>query len=167
MALNISEAEIARIVKSVVSSMPAAGSAKVAENAEQWDSKSYHGRQFIGIFDDMNEAIIAANAGYKAVRNMTVEQREKIITEIRRLTREEAEIMGKLGVAETGMGRADHKTAKHILVANKTPEPRILLQTQKPATTDLLLLRWRRSALLVRLPRVQTQARPLFATASE
>ena len=140
MALNISEAEIARIVKSVVSSMPAAGSAKAAENAEQWDSKSYHGRQFIGIFDDMNEAIIAANAGYKAVRNMTVEQREKIITEIRRLTREEAEIMGKLGVAETGMGRADHKTAKHILVANKTPGTEDIVANAKTGDNGLTLI---------------------------
>ena len=30
-------------------------------------------------------------------------------------------IMAKIGVAETGMGRVDHKTAKHMLVADKTP----------------------------------------------
>jgi propionaldehyde dehydrogenase len=29
--------------------------------------------------------------------------------------------MAKLGVAETKMGRVDHKTAKHMLVADKTP----------------------------------------------
>ena len=99
MALSISEAELDRIVKSVVSSM--AGSAPAASEAP-WDSVQYGGRRFIGIFEDMNEAIAQTQKGYLAVRAMTVEQREKIITEIRKLTHAEAEIMAKLGVAETG-----------------------------------------------------------------
>lgn len=60
----------------------------------------------------MNAAIDAAHAGYKAVRDMSVEQREKIITEIRRLTREEAATVAALGVAETGMGRVEAQTAQ-------------------------------------------------------
>jgi acyl-CoA reductase-like NAD-dependent aldehyde dehydrogenase len=55
-----------------------------------WDSTHYGARKFVGIYSDMNDAIKAAEAGYRAVRAMSVEQREKIITEIRRLTREEA-----------------------------------------------------------------------------
>ena len=69
----------------------------------------------------MNAAIEAATAGYKAVRAMSVAEREKIITAIRNLCREEAPVMARLGVAETKMGRVEHKTAKHILVADKTP----------------------------------------------
>ena len=114
MALNWTEAQIEQIVKTVV--------AQMGDTAEKdWDSTHYGSRKFTGVFEDINDAINAAQNGYKAVSAMSVEQREKIISEIRKLTRAEAHIMGALGVAETHMGRPDHKTAKHILVADKTP----------------------------------------------
>ena len=116
MGYEISEEQIGKIVKQIVSEMTANEAPK-----SSWDSTQYRGRKLIGIYSDMNDAIEAANAGYKAIRSMSVEQRERMITEIRRLTRLEAPIMAELGVAETGMGRVDHKTAKHILVAEKTP----------------------------------------------
>ncbi len=136
MAINISDAEIERIVKTVVGSLPESVRTSPKSN---WNSESYEGRGFIGIYKDMNEAIIAANAAYKAVRDMSVAQREKIITEIRRLTREEAAVMGALGVAETGMGRADHKTAKHILVADKTPGTEDIVSEAKTGDNGLTL----------------------------
>jgi propionaldehyde dehydrogenase len=74
-----------------------------------------------GIFDTMEEAVAAAKEAQKKLRYMTVEDREKIIKNIRRKTIENASAMAKMGVAETGMGRVDHKTLKHELVANKTP----------------------------------------------
>ena len=111
---NITEAEIRKIVENIVRSTN-------ARAAESWSSTQYKGRSLIGIYADMNEAIDAAERGYKAVRAMTVEQREKIITEIRRLTVAEAQIMAEMGVAETGMGKVEHKRLKHILVADKTP----------------------------------------------
>ena len=43
-----------------------------------------------GIFTDMNEAIEAAKASQKIVRKMSLDQREKIITCIRRKTKENA-----------------------------------------------------------------------------
>lgn len=116
LAFEISEAQIEKIVEQVLRSLPDASAP-----AAQWDATGYGGRKFIGIFESMEAAIEATAAGYKALREMTVEQREKIITEIRRLTRAEAETMARLGVAETGMGRVEHKTAKHLLVADKTP----------------------------------------------
>ena len=41
-----------------------------------------------GVFKDMNEAIEAAKASQKIVRKMSLDQREKIITCIRRKTKE-------------------------------------------------------------------------------
>lgn len=67
-------------------------------SATDWDSTHYGARKFVGIFEDMNDAIKAADAGYREVRAMTVEQRQKIIDEIRRLTRAEAQIMAQIGV---------------------------------------------------------------------
>lgn len=152
MAMEISEAEIGAIVQEILRQMPTedektcTGCASCASKAAQeekkaeWDSTQYKGRRFIGVFDDMNEAIDAAQAGYKAVRDMSVEKREKIITEIRRLTREEAATLGALGVAETGMGRVEHKRLKHILVADKTPGTEDIVSEAKTGDDGLTLV---------------------------
>ena len=130
---NISEAEIRQVVSQVLNNMQAAP-------AKDWDSTHYGARKFVGIYSDMNEAIEAANAGYRAVRAMSVEQREAIITEIRRLTRAEAPIMAKLGVEETGMGRVEHKRLKHILVADKTPGTEDIVSNAKTGDSGLTLI---------------------------
>ena len=74
-----------------------------------------------GIFTDMNEAIAAAKEAQAVVRRMTMDQREKIISNIRKKTMENAEILARMGVEETGMGNVGHKILKHHLVAEKTP----------------------------------------------
>lgn len=74
-----------------------------------------------GVFTDMNDAIEAAKKAQKYVRRMSMDQREEIITNIRRKTRENAEILARMGVQETGMGNVGHKILKHQLVADKTP----------------------------------------------
>lgn len=83
-----------------------------------------------GVFDTMTEALQAVELAYNKFRSYTVEQRERMISNIRKLTLEEAEVMAKMGVEETGMGRVEDKIIKHQLVANKTPgtedlEPRV------------------------------------------
>ena len=116
MAINWTEAEIEKVIRSVLSGLG-------GERGEELSATStdYNGRAFIGVYTDMEEAIEAAGRGYKAIRAMSLAEREKIISAIRDLTREEAENMAKLGVKETKMGRVDHKIAKHLLVADKTP----------------------------------------------
>ena len=74
-----------------------------------------------GIFTDMNEAIAAAKKAQQVVKKMTMDQREKIITNIRRKANENAEIMARMAVEETGMGNVGHKILKNRLVAEKTP----------------------------------------------
>ena len=129
---NITEAEIRKIVEAIVK-----GGA--APCAARWTSTEYNGRKLVGIYADMNEAIDAAERGYRAVRAMTVEQREKIITEIRRLTVAEAQIMAEIGVAETGMGKVEHKRLKHILVAEKTPGTEDIVSDAKTGDCGLTL----------------------------
>jgi len=130
---NISEARIREVVSQVLSQMQTAPT-------KDWDSRHYGTRRFVGIFEDMNEAIKAADAAYKAVRGMSVEQREAIISRIRSLTNKEAPIMAELGVAETGMGRVDHKTAKHKLVADKTPGTEDIVSNAKTGDKGLTLI---------------------------
>jgi propionaldehyde dehydrogenase len=52
---------------------------------------------------------------------MPMEFREKIISNIRRLTIENAAVLAEMGVRETGMGVVGHKILKHRLAAEKTP----------------------------------------------
>ena len=133
MATTLSEAEIKKVVSQVLNRMQ-------TTPATSWDSTQYGGRKLIGIYEDMNDAIKAAEAGYRAIRAMSVEEREKIITEIRKRTREEAGIMAELGVAETGMGRVDHKRAKHLLVADKTPGTEDIVSNAKTGDNGLTLI---------------------------
>ncbi len=74
-----------------------------------------------GVFADMNDAVAAAKKAQKVVHTMSLAQREKIITNIRKKTRENAEKLARMGVEETGMGNVPHKILKHQLVAEKTP----------------------------------------------
>ncbi len=133
MAITISEAELRQVVSQVLNKVQAAPTAS-------YDSTQYGGRKLIGVYDDMNDAIAAANEGYKAVRAMAVEEREKIITEIRKLTRAEAPIMAQIGVAETGMGKVEHKRLKHLLVADKTPGTEDIVSNAKTGDHGLTLV---------------------------
>lgn len=74
-----------------------------------------------GVFDTMGEALEAVAKAYEEFKGYTVAQREKMISKIRELILEEADVMARLGVEETGMGRVADKVIKHQLVANKTP----------------------------------------------
>ena len=132
---QMTENEIKDIVAKVLGQMQ-----NLTPAEKNWDSTQYGGRKFIGIFDDMNQAIEAANKGYKAVRSMSIEEREKIITAIRELARAEAATLAKLGVEETGMGRVEHKRLKHILVADKTPGTEDIVSAAKTGDNGLTLV---------------------------
>lgn len=129
---NISEAEIREVVSKVLSTMQT--------GTADFDSTHYGSRKFVGIFSDMNDAIEQAGKAYRTVRAMSVEQREKIITEIRRLAREEALVMAQMGVKETGMGKVEHKRLKHILVADKTPGTEDIVASAKTGDSGLTLI---------------------------
>ena len=136
MATNLTEAQISAIVARVVSEYKKPAT---VSSGKAWDSTQYQGRRLIGVYATMEEAIDAANEGYKMVRAMSVAQREKVITSIREFTRAEAPIMAALGVAETKMGRVDHKTAKHNLVADKTPGTEDIVEEAKTGDSGLTL----------------------------
>ena len=55
-----------------------------------------------GVFADMNDAIAAAKEAEQTVRMLTMDQREKIISNIRKKTHENAEVLARMAVDETG-----------------------------------------------------------------
>lgn len=93
-----------------------------------------------GIFVDMNEAIEAAKRAQRIVQRLTVDCREKIISNIRMKTLEHAELMAKMGVEETKMGNVGHKILKHQLVAEKTPGTEDLTTTAWSGDRGLTLV---------------------------
>ncbi|MFV0342713.1 MAG: aldehyde dehydrogenase family protein [Anaerocolumna sp.] len=75
----------------------------------------------LGVYEDMNDAINASKKAQSIMQKLPMDHREKIIENIRKKTIENAEIMAKMGVEETGMGNVGHKILKHQLLAEKTP----------------------------------------------
>ena len=93
-----------------------------------------------GVFADMNDAIAAAKASQAIIRRMSLDQREQIISNIRKKTHENAEALARLGVNETGMGNVGHKILKHHLVADKTPGTEDLKTTAWSGDRGLTLI---------------------------
>ena len=56
MAINWTEAEISKVVSAVMQSLGALPSPAAPSS---WDASSFEGRKFIGVYDDMNDAIDA------------------------------------------------------------------------------------------------------------
>ncbi|MBO5228707.1 MAG: aldehyde dehydrogenase EutE [Lachnospiraceae bacterium] len=106
--MAINEAEVSAIVKAVMQ--------KIGTTAAETAAPKQ-----LGIFEDMNDAIAAAKEAQKVMQKMPMDFREKIIKVIRRKTKENAEILAKMAVEETGMGNVGDKILKHHLVAEKTP----------------------------------------------
>lgn len=104
--MAVNEQLIQDIIKEVMAKLELSGQTKSAQ---------------LGIFEDMNSAIEAAKEAQKVVRRMSMDQREKIISNIRRKTIENAELLARMGVEETQMGNVPHKILKHQLLAEKTP----------------------------------------------
>ena len=93
-----------------------------------------------GVFKDMNDAINASIEAQKKVQVMSLDQREKIITNIRRKTRENAELLANMGVNETGMGNVGDKILKHHLTADKTPGTEMITTTAWSGDRGLTLV---------------------------
>lgn len=102
----VNESQVQDIVKQVMMKL----------QKEQTPSKTY-----LGIFDDMNEAIKASEKAQKVMQKLPMDAREKIISNIRKKTLEHAETFAKMAVEETKMGNVGHKILKHQLLAEKTP----------------------------------------------
>lgn len=119
--MKIDETQVSKIVEAVMSAMN-------NDKCSCGGDCKCHAQK--GVFKTMTEALEAVNRAYAQFRSYSVEQREQMISNIRKLTLQEAEVMAKLGVEETGMGNVADKIIKHQLVAKKTPgtedlEPRV------------------------------------------
>ncbi|MCA9057977.1 MAG: aldehyde dehydrogenase family protein, partial [Planctomycetaceae bacterium] len=65
-----------------------------------------------GVFDTVDEAVTAAQAGFEQLRKASLEDRRTAIDIVKRICDSQAEELGRLEFEETKIGRLEHKIAK-------------------------------------------------------
>jgi len=76
-----------------------------------------------GLYSTIDEAVRAAERALNEFQSMGPDGRQRIVDSIRRTMVEHADRLARIAVEETGLGRAEDKLRKILLVANRTPGP--------------------------------------------
>ena len=74
-----------------------------------------------GVFERVDDAVAAAKEAQRLLVTRTLEQRNEAVQCIRDIVIQQAEELGRMELAETKIGRLDHKIEKLLVVGNKTP----------------------------------------------
>ena len=82
-----------------------------------------------GVFATIDEAVDAAFEAQRTFAEMGLRRRYEVVESIRASMRDEAEALGRFAHEETGLGRAEDKRLKNLLVTDKTPGPEDLEPT--------------------------------------
>jgi aldehyde dehydrogenase len=82
-----------------------------------------------GIHGTVDAAVDAARRAFEAYRNMGLGTRRRIIDSVRTAMRSRARELAEMAHRETGLGRAEDKVLKNLLVTEKTPGPEDLEPT--------------------------------------
>lgn len=94
------------------------------------------------LFPDVDSAVAAANQAFRQLFDMPLSVREKMISHIRRVSRENAQILAHEAWQETGMGRYEDKIEKNLINANKAAGTEILDPTAWTGDGGLSLIEY-------------------------
>jgi acyl-CoA reductase-like NAD-dependent aldehyde dehydrogenase len=94
------------------------------------------------LFPDVDAAVAAARRAYVQLNDMPLSVREQMIAHIRRVARENAQVLAYEAWQETGMGRYEDKIQKNLLNANKVPGTEILAPTAWTGDDGLTLVEY-------------------------
>ena len=94
------------------------------------------------LFPDVDGAVAAARRAYVQLNDLPLSLREQMIAHIRRVARENAQILAYEAWQETGMGRYEDKIQKNLLNANKVPGTEILTPTAWSGDGGLTLVEY-------------------------
>ncbi len=96
---------------------PGQGSEELAGAKEVMSNKGDY-----GVFEQMEDAIEAAYEAQRIyTRKFQLSDRERLIQNIRKVTKENVGTLAQMAREETGLGRVEDKVAKNLLIINKTP----------------------------------------------
>lgn len=118
--MKYTEQEIEKIVQQVVmSALSNEGSdaPKEINDAVQPSSCVCEETSLEGVFTKMSDAIDAAHNTYLTFRNYSMEDRERFVNAIKKLTLDEKNKLAKMVVEETKLGNYEDKILKHELAA--------------------------------------------------
>jgi propionaldehyde dehydrogenase len=93
----------------------------VADVLDQLERARPGDAQPLGVHATLDEAVAAARKSFLASRDVTLEQRGRIIAAIRQALTAHLDELARIGVEETGLGRYEDKVLKNRLVIDKTP----------------------------------------------
>jgi len=114
--MTLEDTKIREIVRRVLVEVNDRKSESLPEKAASRRSAQYR-----GVFDTVDEALAAVGIAQKQFRLVSLAKRKVIINALREAAIENAQLLAKMAVDESGMGRVADKVKKHLLVAEKTP----------------------------------------------
>ena len=132
---ELTETDIAEIIERVQARISGAGVDRPASTIVAQDELGAEVELGDGIHGSIDEAVAAAKSAQQSYMTEGLQSRHRIIDAIRSAMRAEAENLARLAHTETGLGRYEDKVRKNLLVANKTPGPRIWNRSQLPEMT--------------------------------
>jgi acyl-CoA reductase-like NAD-dependent aldehyde dehydrogenase len=94
------------------------------------------------LFGDVDSAVAAARRAYLQLGDLPLSVREQMIAHMRRMMRENAQVLAYQAWQETGMGRYEDKIQKNLLNANRVPGPEILTPTAWSGDDGLTLVEY-------------------------
>ena len=136
--MQINEIDIKKMVEQVLSQL---GQNQTAGEAETTTSQN-DVKLGDGVFSTVDEAASAARLAWEKLRKLPISIREKMIENMRAVSREHAEELAQLAVEETGLGRVEDKIAKILLATNKTPGIEDLVSTAYSGDDGLTLVEY-------------------------
>ncbi len=116
------ERQIASIVEKVVAQLTSGG----APAAPRYRGAAADGR---GVHPTVDAAVAAAQRAFSDLHDCSLSDRARYIAALREVTRAENQMISTMAQSETGLGRADDKLAKNLLVLEKTPGTEALPST--------------------------------------
>jgi acyl-CoA reductase-like NAD-dependent aldehyde dehydrogenase len=99
-------------------------------------------RHGTNLYPDVESAVVAARLAFQQLNELPLSIREQMISHIRRIMRENAQLLAYEAWQETGMGRYEDKIDKNLLNANKAPGTEILDPTAWSGDGGLTLIEY-------------------------
>lgn len=119
--MQLDEQTIRQVVARVVAGLPAAEGATGPNEAGPSASSSPGLSGLHGVFATVDEAVSAAREAQCALVKSGLECRGRLLDAMRSTALTHAEALARLAVAETGIGRYEHKVLKNQMAASKSP----------------------------------------------
>lgn len=92
-----------------------------SNKTKDYQEESVKDTGYVGIFENVEDAILAAKQSQKQLMELSMKKRKEIIAAMRKASLENAEKLAIMAQEETGFGRVEHKIIKNVLAAEMTP----------------------------------------------